>query len=366
MSKARQLADLGNQVDDGAITGSNMIINGAMRVSQRSTSESVSTSDGYKTLDRFQYNEMGNYTGVHTMSQDTTGPSGFTNSLKFLTTTADSSLSSTDGFSLRYRVEAQDLQRLGYGTSDAKSCTLSFYVKSNVTGTYTIHIQQPDAGKALGVSYTVDAANTWELKTLTFVGNTSDVINNDNGIGMYFQWGLATGPDWTSGTLRSTWTTTSNGDYHAGQTANVGSAVNNYWQITGVCLNVGDSAIDFPHESYGDTLAKCQRYYQKIGYDGGTNVFASGSWYTAANAYGYMSFLQTMRAAPTVTAPTASNGYKVYVGGSTALASTLNFARVSNKTARVGIVTSGGTIGYGTWFELNGVSPCNVIMDAEL
>jgi hypothetical protein len=298
MSKARQLADLGNQIDDGAITGSNMVVNGAMQLSQRSTSESVSTSDGYKTLDRFQYNEMGSYAGVHTMSQDTTGPSGFANSLKFLTTTADSSLSGTDGFSLRYRVEAQDLQRLGYGTSDAKSCTLSFYVKSNVTGTYTIHIQQPDASKALGVSYTVDAANTWELKTLTFVGNTSDVINNDTGIGMYFQWGLATGPDWTSGTLRSTWTTTSNGDYHAGQTANVGSAVNNYWQITGVCLNVGDSAIDFPHESYGDTLAKCQRYFYRYT---GTSDDRWGVSYSNSNTTTStsVSFPVTMRSTPT-------------------------------------------------------------------
>ncbi len=278
MSKARQLADLGNQVDDGAITGSNMVINGAMRVSQRSTSESVSTSDGYKTLDRFQYNEMGSYTGVHTMSQDTTGPSGFTNSLKFLTTTADSSLSGTDGFSLRYRVEAQDLQRLGYGTSDAKSCTLSFYVKSNVTGTYTINIQQSDATKMLGVSYTVDAANTWELKTLTFVGNTSDVINNDTGIGLQIQWGLATGPDWTSGTLRSTWTTTSNGDYHAGQTANVGSAVNNYWQITGVQLEVGDTATPFEHRSYGDELARCQRYLERWDFP------VSFDWYVTNSA----------------------------------------------------------------------------------
>jgi hypothetical protein len=299
MSKARQLADLGNQIDDGAITGSNMIINGAMQVSQRSTSESVSTSDGYKTLDRFQYNEMGSYAGVHTMSQDTTGPSGFTNSLKFLTTTADSSLSGTDGFSLRYRVEAQDLQRLGYGTSDAKSCTLSFYVKSNVTGTYTINIQQSDATKMLGVSYTVDAANTWELKTLTFVGNTSDVINNDTGIGMQIQWGLATGPDWTSGTLRSTWTTTSNGDYHAGQTANVGSAVNNYWQITGVCLNVGDSAIDFPHESYGDTLAKCQRYYS---YLGGTSYegISTGMKFSGNGSVHGIQYPVTMRSPPSI------------------------------------------------------------------
>jgi hypothetical protein len=352
MSKARQLADLGNQVDDGAITGSNMIINGAMQVSQRSTSESVSTSDGYKTLDRFQYNEMGSYAGVHTMSQDTTGPSGFANSLKFLTTTADSSLSGTDGFSLRYRVEAQDLQRLGYGTSDAKSCTLSFYVKSNVTGTYTINIQQPDATKMLGVSYTVDAANTWELKTLTFVGNTSDVINNDNGIGMYFQWGLATGPDWTSGTLQSTWTTTSNGDYHAGQTANVGSAVNNYWQITGVCLNVGDSAIDFPHENYGDTLAKCQRYFQL--YPEETTV--TGSCYNDNPDWYFPFVFPEMRAAPTVT---FSDNPKIFCNANNSDTTSVTSSENNDNRKSIRLQAQNaavGSAGQTGWFQVHEVN----------
>jgi len=369
MSKARQLADLGNQVDDGAITGTNMVVNGAMRVSQRSTSESVSTSDGYKTLDRFQYNEMGSYTGVHTMSQDTTGPSGFTNSLKFLTTTADSSLSSTDGFSLRYRVEAQDLQRLGYGTSDAKSCTLSFYVKSNVTGTYTIHIQQPDAGKALGVSYTVDAANTWELKTLTFVGNTSDVINNDTGIGMFFQWGLATGPDWTSGTLRSTWTTTSNGDYHAGQTANVGSAVNNYWQITGVCLNVGDSAIDFPHESYAETLAKCQRYfYAHLSAPVGNEAsICTSANYSSLKTYGTINFPVTMRSAPSLGAYSASGAWAIYYNNTSSLFTALAQINVTPKTTLVfNNDDVGVTQGNAANLQAKNTTNCYVHFDAEL
>jgi hypothetical protein len=318
MSKARELAELGAVYDSGALSNRNLIINGAMQVAQRSASESVSTSDGYKTLDRFQYNEMGSYTGVHTMSQDTTGSSGFTNSLKFLTTTADSSLSGTDGFSLRYKVEAQDLQRLGYGTSDAKSCTLSFYVKSNVTGTYTINIQQSDATKMLGVSYTVDAANTWERKTLTFIGNTSDVINNDNGIGIQIQWGLATGPDWTSGTLRSTWTANSNGDYHAGQTANVGSAVNNYWQITGIQLEVGTEATPFEHRSFGDELQRCERYYQVLLKYGDSSNSANGTLGATALMYNstYMSvpltFRTRMRAAPTVVSANSTGCFKMY------------------------------------------------------
>ena len=365
MSKARQLADLGNQVDDGAITGSNMVINGAMQLSQRATSATVDTSDGYKTLDRFQYNEMGSYVGAHTMSQDTTVPSGFTNSLKFLTTTADSSLSGTDGFSLRYRVEAQDLQRLGYGTSDAKSCTLSFYVKSNVTGTYTINIQQSDATKMLGVSYTVDAANTWERKTLTFIGNTSDVINNDTGIGMQIQWGLATGPDWTSGTLRSTWTANSNGDYHAGQTANVGSAVNNYWQITGVCLNVGDSAIDFPHESYGDELARCQRYYEQLEGDSGT-IFGIGYNESTSEARGIITFATTKRAAPSVSRNDASNFANVSTGSSAA-ASSLEFDSSSIYNTRYICVSGNTTLVDGGASNLQRFQNTPIIkIDAEL
>ena len=362
MSKARQLADLGNQVDDGTITGSNMIINGAMTVAQRSISESVSTSDGYKTLDRFQYNEMGNYAGVHTMSQDTTGPSGFANSLKFLTTTADSSLSGADGFSLRYRVEAQDLQRLGYGTSDAKSCTLSFYVKSNVTGTYTINIQQPDATKMLGVSYTVDAANTWELKTLTFVGNTSNVINNDTGIGMQIQWGLATGPNWTSGTLRSTWTNTSNGDYHAGQTANVGSAVNNYWQITGVCLNVGDSAIDFPHESYGETLAKCQRYYEVFHAGSQTGYLAIGNWWTSNQARCVLQYTEK-RTNPSISASDVIC-YQSGSGTEYSLSETIDDAHSTHALLYGGVSGASTTQGHSLQMRVNANG--SIQIDAEL
>ena len=370
MSKARQLADLGNQVDDGAITGTNMVINGAMQVAQRGTSATVDTSDGYKTLDRFQYNEMGSYAGVHTMSQDTTGPSGFTNSLKFLTTTADSSLSTTDGFSLRYRVEGHDLQRLGYGTSDAKSCTLSFYVKSNVTGTYTIYIQQPDASKALGVSYTVDAANTWERKTLTFVGNTSDVINNGNSIGMQIQWGLATGPDWTSGTLQSDWTALSNGNYHAGQTANVGSAVNNYWQITGVCLNVGDSAIDFPHESYAETLAKCQRYFEIVKPETGQQAAGIAVGYNLSTTEAAMHYFYKVRkrTEPDFTVTGQSNIRILHTGVSRNISSG-NISISSNSGVDVGrmvLTGASGSMGDGEGSAMSFVGDGSLQFDAEL
>ena len=279
----------------------NLIINGAMQVAQRSISESVSTSDGYKTLDRFQYNEMGNYSGVHTMSQASDGPSGFATSLKFLCTVADTSLSATDGFSLRYRIEGQDLQGLGYGSSDAKPCTISFWVKSNVTGRYTLNVQQPDASKELTHYYYISSSGVWEYKTITFVGNPSDVINNDTGIGMFFQWGLATGPSWTSSEAEIEWTALNNARRHGGQTADVGAAVNNYWQITGIQLEVGP-ATPFEHRSYGEELALCQRYYQDH-YNPGT--YRPFMWTGVTNGSGHTHYGSSllpvaMRTTPTV------------------------------------------------------------------
>lgn len=362
-SKAFELAKLGNAYSDGALSNRNLIINGAMQVAQRGTSQTgITGGGGTYTSDRFLYaTNIG--TTSHTTESD--APSGFSKSLKIEVTTAETPVSSGDLMLLEYRLEGQDLQQLKKGTSDAIPITVSFWVKSNKTGTYILEIDDNDNSRNINQAYTISASGVWEYKTLTFDGDVSGAFDDDSGHSARLIWWLDAGSSFRSGTLQTSWASTNNSDRVVGNVA-LGDTVGNYFQITGVQLEVGDTATPFEHEPYGVTLQKCQRYYQKIGYDGGTNVFGAGSWYTSTNAYGYMSFLQTMRAAPTITAPTASNGYKCYTGGSTALASTLNFARVSNKTARIGMVTSGGTTGYGTWFELNGVSPCNVIMDAEL
>lgn len=264
MSKARQLADLGNQVDDGAITGTNMVINGAMNVAQRSSSVTGITANGYHVCDRWTYNRDG--TEVITMSQENDAPAGFYHSTKILVTTADTSLPAGTHQRFETRLEAQDVRQLAHGTADAKQATVSFWVKSNKTGDYSVGFFKDDEGgnNTISQGYTINSSGTWEYKTHTFAADTSNgFASTDANKGLRVWFTLGANSDRTTGTA-NTWSTSAN-HRAVGQSVNLFDAVNNYWQITGVCLNIGDSAIDFPHdESYGDTLARCQRYFQKI------------------------------------------------------------------------------------------------------
>jgi len=262
MSKARQLADLGNQVDDGAITGSNMVVNGGMTVAQRSSSVTGVTTAGYRTCDRMEVNI--NNLGTYTVTQENDAPEGFANSLKIDCTVADASPASSDYVFFAHKLEGQNLQHLKKGTSDALPVTLSFWVKSNMTGTYQVNARDQDNVRYISASYTVNASGAWEYKTITLAGDTTGALDNDANESLKLEWWLDSGSNFNSGTLNTSWTAANNANRNAGTTVNIGDSTSNYWQITGVCLNVGDSAIDFPHESYGETLAKCQRYFELI------------------------------------------------------------------------------------------------------
>ena len=304
MTKARQLADLGNAYDDGALSNRNLIINGAMQVAQRGTSQTNVSTFGVKTVDRWKSGP--NSFGIYTNTQDTNAPAGFGYSSKWLCTTADTSPASTDYMRIDYGIEAQDLQHLNYGTSDAKDLTLSFWVKSNVAETYVVWFYKSDGtARHIGFTYTIDAINTWEYKTITIPSdsNALGVINNDDGEGLLMCFCLSTSTANSSGTLPSAWENYVAVNRFAGQTANVGGAVNNYWQITGVQLEVGDTATPFEHRSYGDELAKCQRYYYRI-----TNPTNDYGFVGAglSNSGGNLArcgvpLKQNMRAAPTAT-----------------------------------------------------------------
>jgi hypothetical protein len=271
MSNARNLANLlgtGTQITtadiaDGAFQANkNLIINGAMQVAQRGTSETgVTSGDTYDTLDRVKY--ALNSLGTWTHEQSTNAPSGFSNSYKATCTVGNAS-PAAGAYKLVYMMlEAQNLQQLGFGTSDAKSLTLSFWVKSNKTGSASVNLQQKDsnpADKQVAKSYTINSADTWEYKIVSFPADTSGVINDDNGGGFQLEWWLNSGSTYTSGSHQTTWTAYANGDRNSSNLG-VGGANNDYWQITGVQLEVGDTATPFEHRSYGDELARCQRYY---------------------------------------------------------------------------------------------------------
>ena len=281
----------------GPLSNRNLIINGAMQVAQRGTSQTGITSSTYAACDRFRTVLSG--LGTWTASQDTSAPSGFSNSFKLTCTTADASPAAGDLIQVRYYAEAQDLQSLGFGTSDAKSTTMSFWVRSNKTGNASFTIQQRDnSSKQVSFQYSISSADTWEYKTISIPADTSGVINNDNGQGFEITWTLNSGTNYSSGSHQSTWGTYSNTNINPSNLG-VGGATSDYFAITGVQLEVGSVATPFEHRGYGHELGLCQRYYYKsseIRY-----LIAARRSFDTGQAVGTLSLPTTMRDTPTVT-----------------------------------------------------------------
>ena len=292
MSKAAELAALiGSQ---SALSNRNLVINGAMQVAQRGTS---STTSGIETVDRF-FNTFG--TAAVTQTQDSTVPSGegFSHSYKQECTTASSATGAFFGIS--YHVEAQDIRNSGWDyTSSNSSVTLSFYARSSVAGTYMASLRTDD-GTAYNIAsqYTLEA-NTWKRVILTFPGNSNLTINNDTGIGLKVFPMLELGSDYTAGSSFDTWAA------HSGSTqspdANIlfHDTANATFFITGVQMELGEQATPFEHRSFGDELARCQRYYFRQEYDSAINYLGAGGVYRNTLAMLVMNLPVAMRAAPT-------------------------------------------------------------------
>ena len=278
--------------------GSSLIINGGMTVSQRGSSFSYAhdgTQTGY-TLDRFNFgfrNTADEYDC--TVAKVSDSPDGFSNSLKITTGTAESAIGADEYYNLYQPIEAQNLQLLGYGTSSAKAMTLSFYVKSSLTGTFASSFYQADDNRILNKTYTINSANTWERKTISIPADTTGVIDNDNGGGMWVYWGFGTGSDFDGGTTATNWTayTTTNFFDSSGSDALITTA-GATWQITGVQLEVGEQATPFQHEDIQTTLDKCKRYFQLVEPN---SIYSS---YGATYNYVHWTFSPEMRANPTL------------------------------------------------------------------
>ena len=278
----------------GQLSHRNKVINGAMNVAQRNMP--ITSANGY-CLDMFKLWD-GMDSGVATVDQSTHSPDGFSKSFKVDITTADTSLAATDYARIHHRIEAQNLQDLAYGTSEAKNIVISFYVRSTTTGTYVFSIEQSDnSNKHCVFNYTVNSANTWERKTFSIAGDTAGVINDDNGYGFTMYWILAAGSNYSSGSTRSTWTAKVAADSMAGQSVNLFSNTSNELFLTGVQLEVGSVATPFEHRSEGEELIRCQRYFYKM-----TEVNYIGNMYYASYCASNYQHPVKMRAAPTITA----------------------------------------------------------------
>ena len=310
MTRAREFADLAGSADAGGLTGRNLIINGAMQVAQRGTQTNQTTA--FTACDRFDIAVNG--AAIVTTSQDTTVPSGqgFSNSLKIDVTTADSSLAASDLVLLRHKIEAQNLQHLLYGTSDAKNITLSFWVRSPKTGTHIIELRHANASYYNSQAYTINTADTWQNVTVTFDGYTATAFNNDNGLGLVIDWWLAAGSTFSGGTLSSNTWHNIDANRTVGQ-VNVADSTSNDFYLTGVQLELGDTATPFEHRSFGDELARCQRYYFRWNAGGNSVAFCGGAFNNGtSNSDGVFTFPVRMRIAPTALeqSGTAAN-YKI-------------------------------------------------------
>ena len=342
---------------------SNIIINGAMTVSQRGDSTGI-TSGGYYACDRFKSDLSG--VGTWSIAQSTTAPTnkGFQNSVKLDCTTANGSLASGAYFIYQTRIEGQNLQSLAFGTSEAKPLVLSFYVKSNKTGTYHIGLYNTDNARMNGRTYTIDSANTCELKTISFDADTSQGFTNDNNSSLLIEWWLAGGTDYTSGSTPTAWTSADNTIRAGGLAVNLADSTDNEWLMTGVQLEVGSQASDFQHEDIGTTFLKCNRYFQKfVSGTNGYTIFLNGGIDDASgDAFLRGNFRVQMRAVPTYY---ATNSYLYSQPGGTISYSGTPTNRCSAGIATMGYNVGAGSQGHSIRFESDGTSG-TVQYDAEL
>ena len=309
MSKARELAELGAAYDSGALSNRNLVINGGMQVWQRATSATTTVNTAYNTVDRFKF-----YTdsdGSFTSEQSTghRGDTGHDTALKCVCTGTDTSLGATQAASVSTRLEAQNLQHLRYGTSNAKTLTVSFWVRSSKTGIYSFALTKNDATAYNLVSeYTINSANTWEHKTISIPALTVSSIANDNGVGLSIEFALAYGSTYRTSTLDQ-WMT--DNDFASTNQVNWLDSTSNNWYLTGFQIEVGSEATPFEHRSFGQELALCQRYYHAYSNAGQTDALYFTSPYglhssTIDPPNTTLSTQQelpvTMRAQPSVTA----------------------------------------------------------------
>jgi len=302
-----------DQIADNSVHGRrNLVDNGSFAVSQRTTSVAGVTGDGYHTVDRFK--TAISSAGTFTLSQAADGPAGFSTCHKFDCTTAKSSLDAGNYNIFFQTIEARNLQSLGFGASGAKSITLSFYVKSNKTGTYIAELALGDATNASNNSqaYTISSANTWERKTLTYAAQTVDVINNDSGEGMNVFFWLGAGSQWSSGTLNpNVWANTTSANRAVGQ-VNLADSTSNEWLITGVQLEIGDKATPFEHRSFGEELHDCKRYFLRTS---PFTFYPVVRWASdAGRPITQYTMPVTMRAAPSVSISTSFTSGQSYSG----------------------------------------------------
>jgi len=339
----------------------NRIINGAMVIDQRNAGASFAQTDGAYNLDRWSGDSWSgsSTTGKYTVQQSSTAPTGFNFSLK-VTSSAATSSASSDLYTIKQKIEGYNTADLGFGTANAKTITISFWVRSSATGTFGGALKNSAGNKAYAFTYSISAADTWEQKSITIAGDTSGTwVGATNGMGLAVYWQLQVGS--SNATSAGSWAT---GDYY-GATGCVNLLTSNgaTFYITGVQLEVGSSATSFDYRPYGTELALCQRYCYVTGGNSYSN-FYSGFFNSTTDFQGPLIFPVTMRSAPTLT----STGNFQVISNSTFSASNLALGgpETTQMTAKINVNVSGATAGYGGTMRANNDTTAKLILSSEL
>jgi len=300
MSKAAELAKWGEVSTNGQVSGRrNIVINGVHKISQRGTANVTGLGDGdegYPLTDRWRHT-VGAGAGRYTASQEAiTDLPGFTTCLKIACTTLDTTIAASERFILEQRIEGQDLQQLKKGTSDAEKVTVSFYVKGHDSATYTVGLYDTD-GRQVGATFSV--TTSWARQTVTFPGDTTGVLANDNSAQLHLRFFLHGGANYTGGTFATAWESATNANQISSSANSIFESTSATFFITGVQLEVGSVATPFEHRSFGDELALCQRYFYQ--FVKGNDLPMGIGFYIAANQLRLgVYFPTTMRAPPSV------------------------------------------------------------------
>jgi len=351
-----------------AVNFRNIIINGDMSIAQRGTSTTgVTTSDGYYACDRW-YSQTD--TGTWTISQSTDVPTGqgFVNSFKMDCTSAGTS--NADEVMIRSKNEGQNLQYLKYGTTNATSLTLSFWIKSNKTGNYYLAMVNNNStqDRVVSFGYTIDSADTWEKKTITIPGDTARSIDNTNGEELTLYWLFSAASSFTSGGVSNTWTNYAANRFANSNLAGLGGSTADEVYMTGVQLEAGTTASDFEFLPHDVNLQRCERYYQVLadGAEHSTANLCTAGQYTNNGAYGVIRFLTIMRTAPSMEQVTGSDYYRFRSGGAN-YNGTLTLGISTPRSFRLNLERSQADIptGAGGWIGLANAS-AKVAVTSEL
>jgi hypothetical protein len=342
---------------DSSFGFKNRIINGAMVIDQRNAGASVTVNSGssFFIADRWLASGI-SADGVFTGQQVTTAPTGFNNSLQFTVTTADASIGATQNYTVRQRIEGYNFADLGWGTANAKTITISFWVRSSLTGTFGGALFNEAGDRAYAFSFSISSADTFEYKTITIAGDTTGTWSTTNGTALNLVFSLGVGSTYkgTAGVWGST--------FYFAPTGSVDliSTLNATFYITGVQLEVGSTATSFDYRPYGTELALCQRYFYKVTNGGNDNPICMIAGYSTGTGvgvgYGVLSFPVIMRTAPDIYQVTGTNYFRFSGDGTNLTFDSFTY----NERSITGITLSNNsslsasaTVGYAYWCRAN-------------